>query len=80
MLSFLKRCHDPVPKFYYKKSECLYPTILIQGSSEDPHLNTTVLRNSPENTEIHRPEEFPTPTSLRYRENIRRIRSLRVFE
>jgi hypothetical protein len=33
----------------------------------------------PENTEIHRNEESHTPTSLRHRENIGRIGSLRVF-
>jgi len=56
-----------------------YPTILIQRSSEDPHLNPTVLSNSPENTEIHRIEESHTPIALRHRQNIGRIGSLRVF-
>jgi len=56
-----------------------YPTILIQRSSEDSHFNPTVLHNSPENTEIHRTEEFPAPTALRHRENSGRIGSLRVF-
>jgi hypothetical protein len=56
-----------------------YPTILIQGSSEDPHLNPTVLPNSLENTEIHRNEESHTPTALRHRENIGRIGALRVL-
>ena len=52
---------------------------LIQRSSEDLHLNPTVLTNSPRNTEIHSNEESHKPTSLRHRENIRRIGSLRVF-
>jgi hypothetical protein len=56
-----------------------YPTILIQGSSEDLQLNLTVPPNSPRNTEIQRIEESHTPTSLRHRENIGRIGSLRVF-
>ena len=41
-----------------------YPTIPIQKSSEDPHLNPTVLPNSLESTEIHSNEESHTPTSL----------------
>ncbi len=52
---------------------------LIQRSSEDPHLNTNGLPNSPRNTEIHRNEESHTPASLRHRENIGRIGSLRVY-
>jgi hypothetical protein len=56
-----------------------YPTILIQRSSEDHHLNPTVLPNSPENTENHSNEESHTPTSLRHRENIGRIGSPGVF-
>jgi hypothetical protein len=53
-----------------------YPTILIQRSSEDLQLNPTVLPNSPEK---HSNEESHTPTTLRHRENIGRIGSLRVF-
>ncbi|MDC0144720.1 hypothetical protein OAK45_09360, partial [Verrucomicrobia bacterium] len=56
-----------------------YPTILIQRSSEDHHFNPTVLSNYPRNTEIHRNEESHTTTSLRHREKIGRIGSLRVF-
>ena len=56
-----------------------YPTILIQRSSEDHHLNPTVLPNSPENTENHSNEESHTLTSMRHRENIGRIGSPGVF-
>jgi hypothetical protein len=56
-----------------------YPIILIQRSSKDHHLNPTVPSNSQGNTENHRNEESHTPTSLRHRENIGRIGSLRVF-
>jgi hypothetical protein len=52
---------------------------MIQRSSEDLQLNPAILANSPKNTEIHRNGEPHTPTSLRHRENIGRIGSLRVF-
>jgi hypothetical protein len=48
----------------------------FRGSPSQSHCSLLIpLRN----TEIHSNEESHTPTSLRYRENIGRIGSLRVF-
>jgi hypothetical protein len=56
-----------------------YPTILIQRSSEDHHFNPTVFPILRKNTENHQNDESHIPTTLRHRENIGRIGSLRVF-